>query len=201
MFDRAVRRRIDPCLDQIAVLVRDRGIGADQITWGGFAVGLACLVSVAAGWHVIGLILLLINRFCDGLDGAVARATVPTDRGAYLDIVLDFLFYAGFVFACAVARPADALAAAFLIFSFVGTGTSFLGYAILAGKRGWDLDAGQRKGFAHLGGLTEGSETILVFSAMLLWPATFPTLAWIFGGLCWLTTIIRIATTMRALKR
>lgn len=199
MLDRAVRRRLDPFLDQIASHAKDRGIGADQITWSGFAAGLACVAAIAEGWHIAALILLLVNRFCDGLDGAVARATKPTDRGAYLDIVLDFLFYAGFVFAFAVALPADSLAAAFLIFSFVGTGTSFLGHAILAAKMGWVADVRQRKGFAHLGGLTEGTETILVFVAMLLWPEAFSPLAWIFGSLCWLTTISRMATTLRAL--
>jgi len=39
---------------------------------------------------------LLANRVVDGLDGAVARATVATVRGAFLDIVLDFAFYAAF---------------------------------------------------------------------------------------------------------
>lgn len=200
MFDRAVRRRIDPLLDQIAGEAKQRGVGADQVTWFGFAIGLASMGAIAAGWHGAGLVLLLINRLCDGLDGALARASAPTDRGAYLDIVLDFLFYAGFVFAFAVAQPQDALAAAFLIFSFVGTGTSFLAFAILATQKGWAQDNGARKGFAHLGGLTEGSETVLVFAAMLLWPAAFSTLAWIFGVLCWLTTATRIATTLRTLR-
>jgi phosphatidylglycerophosphate synthase len=200
MFDRAVRRRVDPFLEQIAGAAKDRRIRADQITWVGFAIGLLCMMAVAQGWYGIGLILLLANRLCDGLDGAVARLTRPTDRGAYLDIVLDFLFYAGFVFACAIARPQEALAAAFLIFSFVGTGTSFLASAIIAAQRNWPVDAGRKKGFAHLGGLTEGTETILVFVAILLWPDAFAVLAWIFGGLCWLTTVSRIATTLRALR-
>ena len=200
MFDRAVRRRIDPFLEQIAGAAKDRRIGADQITWAGFAIGLLCMVAVAQGWYGVGLILLLATRLCDGLDGAVARLTGPTDRGAYLDIVLDFLFYAGFVFACAIAQPQATLAAAFLIFSFVGTGTSFLAFAIIAAQRNWPVDVGGKKGFAHLGGLTEGTETIFVFVAMLLWPEAFATLAWIFGGLCWLTTFSRIATTLRTLR-
>jgi phosphatidylglycerophosphate synthase len=158
------------------------------------------MVAVAQGWYGAGLILLLANRLCDGLDGAVARLTRSTDRGAYLDIVLDFLFYAGFVFACAIVQPQAALAAAFLIFSFVGTGTSFLAFAIIAAQRNWPADADRKKGFAHLGGLTEGTETILVFVAMLLWPDAFAILAWIFGGLCWLTTVSRMATTLRALR-
>lgn len=200
MFDRVVRRRIDPFLDQLAAHAVRRGIGADQVTWTGFAIGLAAMVAVATGSYIAGLILLLLNRLCDGLDGAVARAMIGTDRGAYLDIVLDFLFYAGFVFAFTVARPMDAVAGAFLIFSFVGTGSSFLAHAIVAAQRRWTPDAAQRKGFAHLGGLTEGTETILIFAAMLVWPESFASLAWIFGALCWLTTVTRMATTLRALR-
>jgi phosphatidylglycerophosphate synthase len=200
MFDRAVRRRIDPVLDQLAHYGGQHGIKADHVTWIGFVVGLACMSAIAANWHTGGLVFLLLNRFCDGLDGALARATMPTDYGAYLDIVLDFLFYAGFIFAFAVAHPDHAFAAAFLIFSFVGTGTSFLAHAIFAAKKGWNLDPVRRKGFAHLGGLTEGSETIAVFAAMLLWPAGFPTLAWSFGILCWLTTIFRVSSTLRTLR-
>lgn len=199
MFDRALRRRVDPFLDRLAITVRDRGFRADQITWAGFAVGVAGMAAIAGGHNRLGLILLLINRFCDGLDGAVARATAPTDRGAYLDIVLDFLFYAGFVFACAVAEPTHALAAAFLIFSFVGSGTSFLAHAIFAAKRALPAEDA-RKGIAYLAGLTEGGETILVFVLMLIWPASFPTLAIVFGALCWLTTIMRIAGTTRLLR-
>lgn len=200
MFDRAVRRRIDPFLEQLAAHAVRRGIGADQVTLTGFAIGLAAMAAVATSAYVTALILLLLNRLSDGLDGAVARATTVTDRGAYLDIVLDFVFYAGFVFAFAVARPMDAVASAFLIFSFIGTGTSFLAYAIVAAQRGWTPDNAQGKGFAHLGGLAEGTETILVFMLMLLWPASFAPLAWIFGVLCWLTTFTRIATTLRALR-
>ena len=85
----------------------------------------------------LALALLLVNRLADGLDGAVARQTRLTDLGGFLDIVLDFIVYAGMVFAFALADPAaNALAAAFLLFAFMGTGSSFLAFAIMAAKRG-----------------------------------------------------------------
>lgn len=158
------------------------------------------MAAVALGAEFAGLLLLGANRLCDGVDGPLARLTRPTDRGAYLDIVLDFLFYAGFVFACAVARPEHALAAAFLIFSFIGTGTTFLAHAIMSAKRGWPVEE-EKKGFAYLGGLTEGTETIAVFAAMLIFPGAFPALAWIFGSLCWFTTATRVTETLRVLQR
>ena len=65
--------------------------------------------------------LLLLNRLLDGLDGAVARAAGSTDLGGFLDITMDFLVYSAIPFAFVLKDPGNALAAAFLIFSFVGT--------------------------------------------------------------------------------
>jgi phosphatidylglycerophosphate synthase len=199
MFDRALRRRIDPLLDVLARKARAAGLTADRVSWIGFGLGLLAMVAIASGAEFWGLLLLGANRLCDGVDGSLARLTRPTDRGAYLDIVLDFIFYAGFVFACALARPEHAVAAAFLIFAFVGTGTTFLAHAIMAAKRGLGEDANSGKGFTYLGGFTEGTETIAVFVLVLLFPAAFNWLAWIFGILCWLTTATRIAATLRSL--
>ena len=113
----------------------------------------------------------------------MARLTRPTDRGGFLDITLDFILYSGFVFAFAVLDPArNALPAAFLIFSFVGTGASFLAFAVMAAKRGLESSARGAKSLYYLGGLTEGTETILLLALICLWPAAFPILAWVFGS-------------------
>src|SRR5689334_9832855 len=109
MFDRAVRRRIDPLLDRLARRAQTTGLTADGVSWIGFGFGLIAMVAVAAGSEFLDLVFLGANRVCDGVDGSLARLSQPTDRGAYLDIVLDFVFYAGFVFACAAARPEHAL--------------------------------------------------------------------------------------------
>ena len=62
---------------------------------------------------------LLLNRALDGLDGALARLSRVTDRGAFLDIGLDFVFYAAIPLAFAVSDPAaNALAAAVLLAAF-----------------------------------------------------------------------------------
>ena len=148
-----------------------------------------------------GLVLLLLNRLGDGLDGAVARRRGITDLGGFLDIVLDFIVYAGVVFAFALADPtANALAAAFLIFSFMGTGSSFLAFAVMAAKLGLATEARGRKSLYYLGGLTEGTETLLVFVAFCLFPGAFPALALVYGLLCWLTTLGRILTAWQTLR-
>jgi phosphatidylglycerophosphate synthase len=151
----------------------------------------------AAGLFYPALWFVIVNRVIDGLDGAVARASRSSDFGGYLDIVSDFIFYSAIPLAFAVARPEAALAAAFLIFSFIGTATSFLGFAILAEKHKVTTQIRGEKAFYYLGGLTEGTETILLFLAMLVWPDYFSLMAIIFGILCWVTTATRIYAAYR----
>ena len=182
------------------MLVR-AGIGADSVTLFGFALGLGAALAIACAAPTVGLALLLASRLMDGLDGAVARATQPTDRGAFLDITLDFLFYASIPLAFAVADPpANALPAAVLLAAFIGTGSSFLAFAVLAEKRGLKSEDYPNKGIYYLGGLTEATETLLCFVAMCLWPQHFALWAYGFALLCVLTIATRLLGGWRALR-
>src|SRR5688500_13090307 len=119
MLDGAARRLVGPALDRLGAGLADRGIAADQVTAAGFIVGIAAAAAIAAELYAPAILLILASRLCDGLDGAVARHTQKTDRGGFLDIVLDFAFYGAIPLAFALARPeANALAAATLLFSF-----------------------------------------------------------------------------------
>ena len=199
MFDASLRPLIDPPLNGIAHWIASAGISANAVTLIGFLPGLAAAVAITQEAYWLALVLIVINRIADGLDGAVARRLGPTDFGGYLDIVLDFLFYAIIPLSFAIANPsANALAAAFLICSFVGTGSSFLAYAIVAEKRKITTDIRGRKSFYYLGGLTEGTETIAFFLALCVFPQHFAILALVFGSLCWVTTITRIVAARLA---
>ncbi len=197
MFDAKLKPVIDPFLVQSGKICLWFGLTANMLTVSGFVIGLCCGVLIYVEAYSWALAALLLSRICDGLDGAVARLTQPTDFGGYLDIVCDFLFYAFVPFCFALSHPEQAAAAAFLILSFVGTGTSFLAYAILDAKqKAGNLHQSKRtKSFAYLGGLTEGTETIAVFVLILLYPAYFTVFALIFGFLCWLTVGYRIYAT------
>jgi phosphatidylglycerophosphate synthase len=192
VIDAALHPLVGRVLDGPARALADRGLSADRITLAGFATGALAVPALAAGWFGLALALILLNRLADGLDGAVARLTGPTDRGAFLDIALDFTFYALVPLGFALADPAaNALAAAALIAAFVGTGSSFLAFAVMAERRGLRSAAFPRKGLHYLGGLTEGAETIAFFAAICLFPAAFALLAWAFAALCLITTVTR----------
>lgn len=198
MLDAALRRVIDPPLDTAGRWLARRGVAANAVTIAGFAVGMLAIPALATGRYDLALAAILANRLADGLDGAIARAVGPSDLGGYLDIVLDFLFYSAVVFAVALGRPEHAVWAAFLIFSFVGTGSSFLAYAIVAAKRGVTTATRGRKSIYYLGGLAEGSETVIAFVLICLLPDAFPWIAGVFGAMCWITTASRIAQAVRA---
>jgi phosphatidylglycerophosphate synthase len=194
MLDRSIQTAIQPALTRAARGLVRLGIGANAITVTGFLIGMAAAAAIAAQAYLWGLALLLVSRLMDGLDGAVARATQPTDCGGFLDITLDFLFYAAIPLAFAIAHPAqNALPAAVLLAAFMGTGSSFLAFAAIAAKRRLASSALPNKSFYFLGGLTEATETIATFAAMCLWPAAFPLLAYSFAVLCGITIAMRIA--------
>ncbi len=197
MFDAKIRPFIDRLLNPVGRKLVGCGVTANQVTFIGAVFGLFAAGCVAFQLFDFAFWLILLNRLSDGLDGAIARASRSTDFGGYIDIVSDFLFYSAVPFAFAIALPETALSAAFLIFSFIGTATSFLGFAILAEKHHISTETRGKKAFYYLGGLTEGVETILVLLAMVIWPSYFIFMAFGFGLLCWGTTITRIYAAYR----
>ncbi len=193
MLDSAIQQVLKPVLNRIARGLVRAGIGANALTFIGFAIGMAAAVAIVFQHLMAGLVLLLLSRLMDGLDGAVARLTHPTDRGGFLDITLDFLFYASIPLAFALANPAqNALPAAVLLASFMGTASSFLAFAIVAAQRGLASTELPDKSFYFLGGLTEATETIAAFVAMCLWAQWFAPIAYGFAALCAITTALRI---------
>ncbi|WP_280151088.1 CDP-alcohol phosphatidyltransferase family protein [Piscinibacter sp. XHJ-5] len=193
MLDRFAIRLLKPGLDGAARSLARFGVKADQVTVAGFLVGIAAAVAIARGAPLAGLVLLLASRVCDGIDGALARLGAPTDRGGFLDISFDFLFYASIPLAFAFADPAEnALAAAVLLAAFIGTATTFLAFAALAAQRGLKSLVYPSKGIYYLGGLTEATETLGCFVLMCLWPAQFAVFAWVFAALCAMTIATRL---------
>lgn len=198
MLDRLARRLLDPPLAAAGRRLAEAGIKADHLTWIGFAMGMAGCLALALQLYAAAFVLIAANRLLDGLDGAVARAgRATTDFGGYLDIVLDFLFYAAVPVAFAAGRPEVALVAALVVLSFVGTGTSFLAFAILAAKR--SIPSGP-KSFFYLGGLAEGTETALFLLAICVWPGQFVWLSLLFMALCWATLAGRVLAAARAFR-
>nr|WP_267963310.1 CDP-alcohol phosphatidyltransferase family protein [Halomonas sp. MCCC 1A11062] len=190
-------------LQVVARGLQRMSVRPDQVTLVSFGIGMLSLPMLAWELYLAALAAILVNRIGDGVDGALARLTGKTsDAGGFLDIGLDFVFYAAVVLGFALADPAaNALAAAFLLFAFIGTGTSFLAFAIMATRYGLERPHFQRKAFYYLHGLTEGTETILAFVLFCLWPQHFALLATLFAVACLITTATRLWGGYRTLRR
>ncbi|EEX09685.1 CDP-alcohol phosphatidyltransferase [Ruegeria lacuscaerulensis ITI-1157] len=201
MFDAQIRPIIDPVLNAQGRVLARLGFTANQITLIGLGLGLLACGLIAAGESLWALLPLLVSRLADGLDGAVARARGGTDFGGYLDITCDFLFYGAVPFAFVVADPAaNGLAGTFLLLSFYVNGTSFLGFALLADRHGLKSAARGKKALYFTGGLLEGTETIAFLVLLCLLPQAFAPMAWVFGGLCFLTAASRVLLAWRSFQ-
>lgn len=201
MLDGAARRLIEPGLDRLGAALAQRGISADQVTVLGFGIGLAAAGAIAAKLYLLGLTLILASRLCDGLDGAVARASKKTDFGGFLDIVLDFAFYGIIPLAFVIAEPAtNAVAGAVLLTSFYVNGASFLAYAVMAERRKLQATARGEKSLYFTSGLAEATETIVAFCVMCVFPDAFVIIAYVFAAVTLATAAARIALAARVFR-
>ena len=203
MLDRFITPVIKPILHPIVTQLDKHKVHADQVTLVGFVIGLLAVPLLAAQMWTAALVVIVINRILDGLDGALARyQNQANSAGGYLDICVDFLFYAAVPLGFAFADPQhNALPATVLLTVFIGTGSSFLAFAIPAEKLNLARPQFANKSFYFLNGLTEGSETIAFFIAFCLFPAYFPILAYSFALLGAITIFTRIYGGYHTLKK
>jgi phosphatidylglycerophosphate synthase len=201
MLDGWARRQIDPLVAPAAILAAAAGLSANAITLAACAVGLVAAAAIAQGWFLAGLFLILVSRFGDALDGAVAGIKGKTDLGGYLDIVLDFCFYGAVPMGFVLADPAaNAVPAAALIFSFYVNGSSFLAYAVMAERRRLESGARGSKSLYFTAGLAEATETIAAFALACLFPGWFPVIAFVFAAMTLYTAFARTVLAARTFR-
>lgn len=202
MIDALLYRHLQPGLNKAAKPLVRLGMTANQMTLVGFTIGLCALPALAYQHYNLALIFIILNRLSDGLDGAMARLTRRSDAGGYLDSVCDFIFYMavplGFLLADA---NVNGSVAGFLMLSFMGTGATFLAFAVLASKYGIENPDYPNKSLHYMGGLTEGFETIVAFCVFCMWPQYFVYTASVFAALCGFTALTRLYLGYRTLRR
>ena len=201
VLDARLRRLIDPPLDRLGAPLAARGLSANAVTVAGFAIGLSAAVAIASRAYLLGLGLLLLNRLCDGLDGAIARRRRPhrSRRLPRHPPRLSDLFRRAVRFRARRPRGQRARRGV--------PDLQLHGHRLVVprlrdyGRQARHRDRSARpKSLYYLGGLTEGTETILAFVLACLWPALFSWIALVFGPLCWLTTATRIAVAWQTLR-
>lgn len=192
-----MRRRLAPTLNSAAARLSVRGVRAGTLTAAALAVGVgACVAGALQVWS-LALILWLLNRAFDGLDGPVARRSGASELGGLLDFVADFIVYSGFVVAVAIAEPGARLACVVLLATYLVNNVTLLSFSSLVERRG--LRLGDERSLALTTGLTEGTETIVVYVLFCLFPSAAAEIAWVFAGLVAITAAQRVVTAVRVL--
>lgn len=196
MFDAQLRRRLDASLNRVAGAIDVPWVSPNRLTGAGLIAGLASAGAAAgAAWNV-SLLLWLLSRGFDGLDGPLARrrATAlavhgqdtghPSAAGGFLDITADFVVYGVTVVGVAwgAARSVGAPWWPFLmvLLAYYINGTAFLAFSSIAERTGRQIDDGRSLSF--LGGLAEGAETIAVHSLWLVLPEWSGTIAGVWAA-------------------
>ncbi len=198
MLDAPARRVLAPALDALGARLSRAGIPALGVTGVGWLIGVAACVAVWRQAWIPALVLWLLNRLLDGVDGPVARHTGPTDLGGFLDIVADFSIYAGFVMAMALALPEARLACVVLLTTYYLSGCTFLALSSLLEKRGGASVDGRSLHF--VGGLAEGTETVVAYSLICIVPAWAVSLVWLFAAAVGVTAVQRVVLGVRVLR-
>ncbi len=196
MFDRHLQKFTQKPLSFFAKILL-KYLSASQITITGFIFGLMMCLFIFLELFFLAIFFLILNRICDGLDGVMARLTAPTYLGAYLDIVLDFIFYSAFILIFGLIDTNNIVISCLLLFSYICTGTTFLAQAVIQPKldliqKDESLDIDIPKSIYYSAGLIEGSETILFMILCLLFPNLYFFFGLIFTILCLITALSRI---------
>ena len=200
MFDRQIQKFTQKPLQYIAKLFL-KFISPNQMTFIGFSFGVLMCLFIIIDQYLMATIFLFLNRLSDGLDGTMARLQTPTPLGGYLDIVLDFLIYGGFVLSFGITEQNNTLLSMVLLFCYIGTGSTFLAKAaILPSLTNQNLNEEIPKSFHYAVGLIEGTETIVFMALCLLFPSFFIYFSLIFIILCLITIVFRIIVCYKELN-
>ena len=187
-----------PALESAGAHLADLGVPPLALTGAGWAAGVGACVAVSQQSWTLALGLWLTNRLLDGLDGPVARCRGASDRGGFLDIVADFSIYAGFVLGLAVAVPEARLACVAILTAYYISGTAFLALSSLLERRGGAPTDGRSLRF--VGGLAEGTETVVVYAAICLVPSWTVGILWVFTAAVAVTAVQRVVLGVHSLR-
>ena len=185
-------------------LARALLVSANVLTAVGLILGLAAAACCCFGWWSYALAFWLANRFFDGLDGEVARATnTQSDLGGYLDILADLIVYAFIPLGIAAYYNSTFtwLALALMLSSFYLNVGSWMYLSSILEKRGQGAESNQEiTTVAMPKGLIEGAETVVFFTLFLLLPGCAGTLFALFAILTFLGAFLRVKWAAKTLS-
>lgn len=191
MIDTSLRHKFQPAFDIMAKKLAEHNIKPDSITYAAFFFGIMASLSVALGYSSIGISLLWFSGLLDVLDGSVARLTgVSTKTGAYMDMILDRMVEAVFIFALAYRFPEAYYAYMLFYIAVIFNFTTF----IVAGAL---FQNTSKKSMHYDTGIAERTETFIVFTLLVMFSRYITPMLMAFNALIFLTGLIRYSRVIR----
>jgi phosphatidylglycerophosphate synthase len=207
MFDTWIRGSKDRWLALVVAVLNH--LSPNVLTVTALGIGLSAAVAASQAWYALALILWLLNRVIDGLDGAVARAfDKQTDIGGYLDILLDFTVYAAVPIGAALSMPStpNLMGLALLLAVFYVNAASWMYLSAVMEKRYVRDEHSPRRqqrleltSVAMPAGLIGGTETFIFYCLFLIMPGQLPWLFVLMALLVSVTVIQRVVWAVRHL--
>ncbi len=192
MFDTFMRRLKDRLIEPLATPLGS--VSPAFITLLGLLTGLTAAWLAAIGSVVPSLLVWLLSRILDGLDGLVARRfNKQSDFGGYLDIICDFAVYAAVPISLTLAHPTTTnfITLSVMLASFYVNAASWMYLSALLEKR-TARNASTQTSIIMPPGLIGATESITAFCIFLLFPAYLAPLFGIFSALVFITIIQRL---------
>ena len=163
---------------------------------------LSLVGALGAAWAasqqqwIVAVVLWLLSRVADGIDGTVARHRgTASDAGGLADIVADTISYALIPLGIAAGVGTDTawVVVAFLLASFYVNAVSWTYLAALLEKRGAGVATTEASTSTIMPrGLVEGTETIVFFTLALVWPDAAVTILAVMAAAVGVTALARL---------
>jgi phosphatidylglycerophosphate synthase len=174
MLDKLTRPLKDRLLKPLGKII-GHSLSPNKITLFSFIIGLGSVYFIITGELLFALILWIVNRIMDGLDGVVARMNKrQSDFGGYLDILVDFTLYALIPFAFTFSYSRNEGGWIFLVVMlslfYVNSASWMYLSAILEKRKDGSDNRREQTSVSMPSGIVEGTETVILYTLFYLLP-------------------------------
>lgn len=174
MLDKLTRPLKDKLLYPLVKMIGS-SLSPNSITIFSFFLGLGSVYFIIYEELTQALILWILNRICDGLDGAVARESGnQSDFGGYLDIIVDFTLYAliplSFTYAYGRGEASWLYLGVMISLFYVNSASWMFLSALLEKRKAGREGRGEQTSITMPSGIVEGTETLIIFTLFYILP-------------------------------
>ena len=199
MFDAAVRRLLPPVLTPVARLLARAGVSPNAVSLIGGLLGVGAGLLVARGFVWSGMIVWLVSRALDGVDGILARESQQASAfGGYLDITVDMAAYSAMLLGFAAIHAEGGWVWSAILVGYLLVTTTTLALSSALEHLNAKVPDNDRS-IQFTPGFAEAGETTLAYLLFALFPAVVTPMAWLWAGVCYATVIQRTLLARRLL--